>query len=208
MPERLKRDILKVFGGLKQTVLWKFEEALPNLPSNVHIVQWAPQPSILAHPNCILFITHGGALSMTEAVYFAKPIIGIPIFGDQFNNIAMAVNLGFGIQVELSYELADELNDALEEMLSTSSYTAKAKEVSFVYHHRPVPPAVELVHWVEHVVYTRGAPHLRSPALFTPWYQKVYLDLITVILMVFYILKFIIGKIIKRKSMGKKQKTN
>lgn len=46
-PEELKRKILKMFGGLKQTVLWKFEEVLPDLPSNVHILQWAPQPSIL-----------------------------------------------------------------------------------------------------------------------------------------------------------------
>jgi glucuronosyltransferase len=48
MPDILKTSLLKVFGELKQTVLWKFEENLPNLPKNVHIVQWAPQPSILS----------------------------------------------------------------------------------------------------------------------------------------------------------------
>ena len=47
LPDDLKQGLLKVFGALKQTVLWKFEENLPNTPKNVHIVQWAPQQSIL-----------------------------------------------------------------------------------------------------------------------------------------------------------------
>ncbi|RVE44213.1 hypothetical protein evm_011112 [Chilo suppressalis] len=208
MPENLKRNLLKVFAGLKQTVLWKFEENLSNLPSNVHIVQWAPQPSILAHPNCILFITHGGSLSLTEAVYFAKPIIGVPVLADQFTNVGMAINLGIGLKVDLSYDMADDLKVALGEALSSSSYTAKAKELSLIYHHRPATPAAELVHWVEHVVLTHGAPHLRSAALTTPWYQKVYLDLIAVILAVFYVLKFTISRLFGRKSTQKKHKVN
>lgn len=51
MPDELKMSLLKMFGGLKQTVLWKFEEVLPDLPKNVHILKWAPQPSILSKFN-------------------------------------------------------------------------------------------------------------------------------------------------------------
>ena len=47
LPDELKQSLLKMFGNLKQTVLWKFEDALPNRPSNVHILKWAPQQSIL-----------------------------------------------------------------------------------------------------------------------------------------------------------------
>lgn len=47
LPDEMKESILKVFSELKQTVLWKFEEVLPNAPKNVHIVNWAPQNSIL-----------------------------------------------------------------------------------------------------------------------------------------------------------------
>lgn len=46
-PDEIKQSLLKIFGKLNQTVLWKFEEDLPNRPSNVHILQWAPQQSIL-----------------------------------------------------------------------------------------------------------------------------------------------------------------
>lgn len=34
-----------------------------------------------------MFITHGGLLSSLEAVHCAVPIIGIPMFSDQFTNV-------------------------------------------------------------------------------------------------------------------------
>ncbi|XP_038207520.1 UDP-glucosyltransferase 2-like [Zerene cesonia] len=118
LPDKVKRELLKVFGGLKQTVLWKFEEELPDTPPNVHIMKWAPQTSILAHPNCIIFITHGGLLSTTEAVHFGKAIIAIPIYADQPTNSKRAVSHGFALQVELTMNLANDLKVALEEMIS------------------------------------------------------------------------------------------
>ncbi|XP_053616041.1 uncharacterized protein LOC128678482 [Plodia interpunctella] len=208
LPDELKKDLLEVLGSLKHTVLWKFEEVLPNLPPNVHIVHWAPQQSILAHPNCILFITHGGLLSTTEAVHFGKPIIGIPVFGDQINNVDRSVNKGFAIKVNLAYDMKDKLKAAIEEMLRNKSYTEKAKELSLIYHDRPTSPREELVHWVEHVIKTRGAPHLRSPALDVPVYQKLYLDLLALVLAVLYVLKKIVVKIFSKKSVDKKLKMN
>lgn len=63
------------------------------------------------------------------------------------------------------------------------------KDLSAIYHDRPVAPDDELVHWVEHVINTRGALHLRSPALNLPWYMKVYLDLIALSVAVICIVK-------------------
>lgn len=74
-----------------------------------------------AHPNCVLFITHGGLLSTTETTYFAKPIIGIPAFADQFINVDRAVAKGFAKRVDLSYNMADELGVAINEMLQNPS---------------------------------------------------------------------------------------
>ncbi|CAG4959433.1 unnamed protein product [Colias eurytheme] len=208
LPDKVKRGLLKMFGALKQTVLWKFEEDMPDIPSNVHIMKWAPQPSILAHPNCIIFITHGGLLSTTEAVHFGKPIIAIPIFGDQYTNTKRAIENGYALQVTLTMKLADDLKAALEEMLSIPTYSIKAKELSVIYHDRPVTPDKELVHWVEHVVKTRGAPHLRSPALHVPWYQKLYLDLAAVLLSIIAIIIIGVKKVISnfRKDKNKTNK--
>ncbi|KAM3962161.1 UDP-glucosyltransferase 2-like [Aphomia sociella] len=208
LPEELKKGFLKLFSELKHTVLWKFEEVLPNLPKNVHIVQWAPQPSILAHPNCILFITHGGLLSTTETVHFGKPIIGIPVFGDQFTNIERAVNRGFGQKVTFSYNVVDDLKVAIKEVLGNPTYTNKVKELSKIYHDRPVSPGKELVHWVEHVVKTRGAPHLRSPALHVPFYQKCYLDLLALIATVIVAIVVILKRAFKPKKKQDLKKKN
>ncbi|XP_026332064.1 UDP-glucuronosyltransferase 2B1-like [Hyposmocoma kahamanoa] len=205
-PEKLKNDLLKMFGALKYTVIWKFEEVLLDLPRNVHIVTWAPQPSILAHPKTILFITHGGLLSTTETVHFGVPIIGIPAFADQFNNIDRAVNKGFAKRVDLSHVLADDLKVAIVEMTSDPRYAAKAKELSLIYHDRPVSPGKELLHWVEHVIKTKGAPHLRSPALYVPWYQKMYLDLATLILAGLLAVKIVLKRLFGSKSRINSQK--
>ncbi|CAH0731745.1 unnamed protein product, partial [Brenthis ino] len=177
-PEELRQDLLKMFGELKQTVLWKFEDNLPNLPSNVHILHWAPQQSILAHKNCVLFITHGGLLSTTETIHYGVPVIGIPVFGDQFVNIARGVKKGYAMKVDLSYEMTGDLKIAIQEILANPKYTNKVKELSRIYHDRSVHPSKDLVHWVEHVLKTGGALHLRSPAFLMPWYQKLYLDLV------------------------------
>lgn len=74
--------------------------------------------SISAHPNTILFITHGGGLSTTETIHFGKPIIGIPVFGDQFNNIVRAVKKGFAKKVDLSYSLVEDLEESINDVLT------------------------------------------------------------------------------------------
>lgn len=118
MSSQLRDDILKAFSKLKQRVLWKWEdENLPGKPDNVFIAKWFPQDDLLAHKNVKLFITHGGLLSSTEAVYYGVPIIGIPVFGDQKLNMARAVNGGYGLTIDYDALTEASLSAALSEML-------------------------------------------------------------------------------------------
>jgi len=73
-----KRDaLLKTFAQFKQKVMWKWEDdKLPGKPDNVFIKSWWPQDDILAHRNVKVFITHGGLLGSTEAIYHGVPVIG------------------------------------------------------------------------------------------------------------------------------------
>lgn len=48
IPKPIKEGLVKIFGELKQTVIWKYEDDdLKHLPKNIHTVKWAPQTSIL-----------------------------------------------------------------------------------------------------------------------------------------------------------------
>lgn len=66
-------------------ILWKYESDLGiEIPKNVRVLPWLRQNDILAHPKTKAFITHCGLLGMQEAVWYGVPIIGLPIFTDQF----------------------------------------------------------------------------------------------------------------------------
>ena len=115
-----KRDaLLKTFASFKQKVMWKWEDAnLPGKPDNVFIQSWWPQDDILAHPNVKVFITHGGLLGSTEAIYHGVPVVGIPIFGDQELNMARAVRAEYGLMVNYKNLTQTSLTWALEEVLN------------------------------------------------------------------------------------------
>ncbi|KOB69342.1 Phenol UDP-glucosyltransferase [Operophtera brumata] len=42
---------------------------------------------------------------------------------------------------------------------------------------------------------TGGAPHLRSPALLVPWYQKFYVDLLVLLIAAWFILKIVLKRV-------------
>lgn len=61
----------------------------------------------LAHPNVKVFISHGGALSTQESMSHGVPVVGLPVFLDQIQNIQKLVIRGLGQQ--LSYkDLSEE----------------------------------------------------------------------------------------------------
>jgi len=53
------------------------------------------------HPKVKLFISHGGISGLYEAVDAGVPVLGFPLFGDQYRNIDNLVNAGMAISVDL-----------------------------------------------------------------------------------------------------------
>uniref|UniRef100_W8C4F8 UDP-glucuronosyltransferase 2B10 n=1 Tax=Ceratitis capitata TaxID=7213 RepID=W8C4F8_CERCA len=161
LPLEKRQIILDTFRGLKQRVLWKFEDPqLEGKPDNVYISSWFPQDDILAHPKVKFFITHGGLLSTTESIYHGKPFVGIPIFGDQFLNMNRAEASGYGIRVDYTNLTRESFKSAIERMLSNDSYAKRVAEVSAIYRDQLMDPLDLAVHWVEYVVRHKGAKHL------------------------------------------------
>lgn len=84
MKEEKKKAIQAALTKLKQKVIWKWDDDSVKVdPKKFMVRKWFPQDDILAHKNVKLFVTHGGLLSCTESILRGKPIVGIPIFGDQ-----------------------------------------------------------------------------------------------------------------------------
>ncbi|XP_013182021.1 PREDICTED: UDP-glucuronosyltransferase 2B31-like [Papilio xuthus] len=193
LPAAMTRDLLAVLSRLRQTVLWKFEERLENVPGNVHLLDWAPQEAILAHPNMLVFISHAGLLSVMEATQHGVPLLGLPIFGDQFVNIDLVVQRGYGLRVDFSDNLPARLQEALREILNNPSYRENAKQASQVFRERLAGPHQALSHWVRLVTRTRGAPHLQPPARHMSTFVWLHLD----ILLVFATIGWFLSKVAK-----------
>lgn len=192
MPASFRKSILSTFSKLKQRVLWKFEtEAMEDLPPNVKLTKWAPQQDVLGHKNIRLFITHSGLLSIQEAVYHGVPIIGIPILGDQFVNIQQAVDRGFGLELDFTTITEKSLTEAINILLSDSSFSKNAKLVSERFRTRAQDPLETAVFWVEATMRLDGVPYLHSHARQLDFIQYHSLDVIFFLLLLLTLFGFI-----------------
>uniref|UniRef100_T1GPS3 UDP-glucuronosyltransferase n=1 Tax=Megaselia scalaris TaxID=36166 RepID=T1GPS3_MEGSC len=142
---------------------------------------WFPQDDVLAHPNVKAFITHGGLLSTTETIYHGVPVIGIPMFGDQFLNMAQAEKGGYGIMADYNLLSVDYLKGIIEEMMSNEKYTKQIKAMSKRYRDQPLTPLETAVYWVEYVARHKGAYHLRNSGMDLSFIQYHNIDAFAVL---------------------------
>uniref|UniRef100_A0A2A4JD43 UDP-glucuronosyltransferase n=1 Tax=Heliothis virescens TaxID=7102 RepID=A0A2A4JD43_HELVI len=208
MKPHTRDALIKIFSKLPYTVLWKFEEPLSNLPSNVHVRPWMPQASILAHKNIRLFITHGGLLSTLEAIHAGVPLLAVPVFADQPGNAERAQRAGYALRVDYHEDMAPKLEVALNEMLSNDTYTKKVKYLSKLFRARPVSPSKLISFYVELAIETKGAYHLRSLSLQYSWYERWMLDFVLALLGVLAALAWLVTLAVRacvRRLSGKKQ---
>lgn len=122
MKPEMRSIFTRVFASLKEKVIWKFDDAIDNLPSNVLIRNWFPQNDIFAHPNMKLFISHGGLLSSLEAIYAGVPVLGVPFYGDQRRNIEGFAQAGWALRLDYDNVTVESLRWALNEMLTNKEY--------------------------------------------------------------------------------------
>lgn len=158
---------LKVFASMEDVlVLWKFESiALKERHgNNIIIGPWMPQQEILKHKNLKVFISQGGLLSSMEALFYGKPVIGIPFFNDQKFNMARATSQGYGITLDYDTLDFDSLKNAVDTIFTNGSYRDNAEKLSKVFSDNPIKPIDKAVYYVEHVIRNGGASHLKTTA--------------------------------------------
>ncbi|XP_048220651.1 UDP-glucuronosyltransferase 2B17-like [Perognathus longimembris pacificus] len=187
MVENLTEDtanaIASALAQIPQKILWRFNGKKPDsLGKNTRLYKWLPQNDLLGHPKTKAFITHGGANGVYEAIHHGVPMVGIPLFGEQHDNIAHMVAKGAAVQLDIRTLSSKDLLRALETVINNPLYKKNAMWLSTIHHDQPMKPLDRAVFWIEFVMRHKGAKHLRPLAHNLTWYQYHSLDVISFLL--------------------------
>ncbi|HEX2707398.1 MAG TPA: nucleotide disphospho-sugar-binding domain-containing protein [Solirubrobacterales bacterium] len=86
-----------------------------DLAPNMVGAEFLPQTSIL--PQVDLVITHGGNNTVTESLYFGKPMVVLPLFWDQYDNAQRLQETGLGTRLDTYGHSPEELTGAIDRLL-------------------------------------------------------------------------------------------
>ncbi|XP_068961453.1 UDP-glucuronosyltransferase 2B17-like isoform X2 [Petaurus breviceps papuanus] len=212
LTEEKSNLIAAALAQIPQKVLWRYKGKKPDtLGPNTRIYDWIPQNDLLGHPKTKAFITHGGTNGIYEAIYHGIPMVGVPMFADQPDNIAHMKAKGAAVEVDFHKMTAAEMLNALKTVINNPSYKENAMRLSRIHHDQPVKPLDRAVFWIEFVMRHKGAKHLRPAAHDLTWYQYHSLDVIGFLLacvatVVFIVIKSCLFCCQKLGKTGKKQK--
>ncbi|XP_037685840.1 UDP-glucuronosyltransferase 2B18-like [Choloepus didactylus] len=187
--------IASALAQIPQKVLWRFNGKKPDtLGPNTQLYKWVPQNDVLGHPKTKAFITHGGANGIYEAIYHGIPMVGIPLFADQFDNIAHMKFKGAAVSLDFFTLTSKDLLIALKTVINDPLYKENAMKLSRIHHDKPIKPLDRVVFWIEFVMHHKGAKHLRPAALDLTWAQFYSLDVTGFLLACVAIVTFLIIK--------------
>ncbi|XP_041643309.1 UDP-glucuronosyltransferase 2A1-like isoform X1 [Cheilinus undulatus] len=194
---------------IPQKVLWRYSGEKPEtLGANTRIYNWIPQNDLLGHPKTRAFITHGGTNGIYEAIYHGVPMVGIPLFGDQPDNMAHLKAKGAAVTLEINFMTSEDLRDAVNTVINDKSYKENAMRLSSIHHDRPMSAQDEAVFWIESTMRNKGAKHLRVQSHELTWYQYHCLDVLAFFLSIDLLVIFIFIKTCRfcfRRCCGKKK---
>jgi MGT family glycosyltransferase len=95
------------------------------LGPNMYGEAFLPQPSIL--PQCDLLITHGGNNTTCEGFHFGLPMIGLPLFWDQYDNAQRLHETGFGARLPTYDWTEDDLVRTVNRLLADDDLRARMR---------------------------------------------------------------------------------
>ncbi|KAF4109480.1 hypothetical protein G5714_010553 [Onychostoma macrolepis] len=195
LPEAKAREFFEAFRQIPQRVLWRYTGPVPeNAPKNVKLMKWLPQNDLLGHPKVKAFITHGGSHGIYEGICNGVPMVMLPLFGDQGDNVQRLVSRGVAETLSIYDLTAEKLLVALRKVINDKSYKEKITELSAIHRDRPIEPLDLAVFWTEFVMRHKGAAHLRPAAHELNWIQYHSLDVIGFLLLILVTVIFVTVK--------------
>lgn len=156
-------------------------------------------------PKVVAFFSHGGLNSVSEAAYHGVPVVGFPLFGDQWDNIARLQYQGMAKNIDSETFTVETVVEVVEEVAGTASYAENAAKVAKIIHDTPKRPVEMAADWVEYAIRHDGALFQKVPGLDQPWIVASGWDVTLTLGLVIYITlylpaKFIFGKVCSGKA--------
>ncbi|KAI9546170.1 hypothetical protein NQZ68_029405 [Dissostichus eleginoides] len=180
LPSDMANEIAATFAKLPQKVIWRYKGDRPaTLGNNTLLVDWMPQNDLLGHPKIKLFVAHGGTNGVQEALYHGVPVVGLPLFFDQFDNLLRLKERGAAKLLTLqTVDKDNNLQDAIQDVLNEPSYRLNMQRLSRLHRDQPMKPLDTALFWIEFVMRHKGAAHLRTESYRLPWYSYHSVDVI------------------------------
>lgn len=132
-----------------------------------------------------IFFFPAGMSSTIEGIARGVPLLFIPVFCDQERNAHKAAQAGNGRVLRFQDVTAQALSMEISAIVGNAAYTAKAKEAGRLFNDNLVHPMDEAMYWIEYVINSNGAKHLKSHAGDLWWFQYIGLDILIIYIITF-----------------------
>ncbi|XP_016970999.1 UDP-glucuronosyltransferase [Drosophila rhopaloa] len=185
-PQKLLQTFTKSFSQYPDyDIYWTYDG--PNLSAisldypHLKIAKWWPQCQLLASGRVRLFITHGGKGSLSEALYYGVPLLGLPLMGDQRSNLQRMQSKKWGLTL-LTHNLTHfELSKAINSVLTNSIYAEAISKASQVYRDRPLNSSDLAIYWIEYAIRHKSTNILYYPARHLNYIEYYSIDVYLII---------------------------
>lgn len=198
LPLDISEEIAAAFAQLPQKVIWRYTGERPtNLGNNTLLVDWLPQNDLLGHPKIRAFVAHGGTNGVQEAIYHGVPVVGLPLFFDQPDNISRLKAKGGAVVVDIATLDRHIFAEALTTVLHNSTYRENMQRLSRLQRDQPVKPLDRAVFWIEYVIRHKGARHLQTQSYKMSWIAYNSVDVLATLFAAFLLFLFVCVSVVK-----------
>jgi UDP:flavonoid glycosyltransferase YjiC (YdhE family) len=110
-----------------QALISSTSPQLSDLPAPAVVRPWLPLLALMPHVDAV--VSHGGANTAHEALYFGKPLIFAPLAFDNFMVAQAVVEAGAGIRLRVKRATERDIARAMHEILDDPSYRVAAERI-------------------------------------------------------------------------------
>lgn len=146
-----------------------------------------------------------GIFGTQEGVYWAKPMVIVPFYSDQFRNSKRCEDAGFAEVLQFDEINVSSLTTKINTVLTNREYTKRAQTVSAQFRDNPMRPMDEAMHWIEFIArHKQQFPIFKPQGINVPWYIYFHLDILVVLIAAVYLwlvsVKYVFRRIIYAPS--------